>query len=202
MSSATRGSVLRALLLSMWLPVLVSMPVPVSAQSQAPTPIKLEGFDKFKDGRLAVYTGTVAATPHVYTLDDIGILSPVLLTLRGEPDSGLRIKISKYAEEPLREVSLGSDGRANVSFRTQGGFYARVSAGDRPTPYALVVAVGDEVKPELPSFLATYEELENGPGSLSGKGASEGNPVLWVIAAALLAIVGLLALLVLKRNRP
>jgi hypothetical protein len=170
----------------------------------APTPIKLERYDGFKEGRLAVYTGAVSTEPHVFTLDDLTILAPVMMTLRGERGTPLKIKVSKYAEEPLREVALDADGRADVRFRTQGGFYARVSStSEEPVPYTLLVAVGDEVKPELPSVYASYEEAAKRSNGMSGDaGGVGGNLVLWLIAGALMAIVVLLALLVQKRSRP
>lgn len=190
------------------LAVAATIPGAALAQAQgpaiAPTPIKLERYDRFKEGRLAVYTGAVSAEPHVFTLDDLTILAPVLMTLHGEPGSQLKIKVSKYAEEPLREVALDAEGRADVRFRTQGGFYARVSStSEKPVPYTLLVAVGDEVKPELPSVYGSYEETaKRSTGKSGDAGGVGGNPVLWLIAGALLAIVVLLALLVLKRSRP
>lgn len=173
------------------------------AAGPPPTPIQLERYERFPSARLAIYTGTVTADPHVLTLDDLSILSPVALTLRGEPGSGLKLKISKYAEEPLREASLDAEGRAEVRFRTQGGFIAHVSGSGEPTPYALLVAVGDEAKPELPSILTSYEDFAGAAdGERSSTGGGPGSSVLWVIAIALVAIVILLGILVLRRARP
>lgn len=190
--------------------------------------ISLQRYAKFANGQLAVYRGDVSATPHVFTLDNLTVLSPVFVTLRAPASSGVTLRISKFAEEPLREVPVGAEGEARVSFRTEGGFYARVSGKGPAAPYALYVVVGDAVAPPLPPVTITYAEFERrakeapaapggAPVTRDDAGASGARPaagapapaspgsggslVQWVIAGALVVIIALLAVLVMRRNK-
>jgi hypothetical protein len=204
-------------------------PQPGPAPGPAPTAITLQRYAKFANGQLAVYTGEVAGTPHVYTLDNLRVLSPVFVTLHAPPGSGATLKISKFAEEPLRDATVDAKGEARVSFRTEGGFYARVSGPGPATRYSLYVVVGDEVASALPLATSSYAEFERraevssaaqggapggagvgvvtpAAGAAAGDGAPpQGGPsgrvALWVIAVALSVIVALLAVLVWRRNK-
>lgn len=109
------------------------------------------------------------------------------------------LRLTKHAwNQPLREGSTSGD-VLRYAFRTEGEFQIAVSAKKPDTPYRLLVWVGDEVKPQLrPVVVKASEFAEEKPAS--GAGLLGGGVVMWVIAAALIAIVGLLAVIVLRRK--
>lgn len=125
-----------------------------------PTVIQLHESPSLKDVRIAAYQGEVATTPHLFTLDGLTVLTPVSVTLACEPGSGLKLKLSKVAEEPLREGEVGPKGTVGFTFKTEGGFIAKVSGPGKQTPYRLVVMAGREAKPKLFPATMTYENFE------------------------------------------
>jgi hypothetical protein len=202
-----------------------AQPAPSRPQSNPPTVIQLAESAKFKDMRVAVYEGEVATTPHLFTLDGLTVLTPVSVILASQPGSGLKLKLSKVAEEPLREGEVKSDGIVSYTFKTEGGFIAKVSGPGKQTPYRLAVMVGREAKPKLFPPTMSYEDFEKHETKFpigerikalgSAKPAAAlpsasppaavpppaGQPfVLWAILAVLLVIAAFLGFIALRKK--
>jgi len=153
-------------------------------------------------GKYAFVEGEAGRQPHRFYLENLSILQPITVTLIARnPGDEIRLELGKYRfDQPDRTAATGSDGVVFERLRTQGELKIGVSAEGGPKPYLLSVWVGDEIEAELPPVLVAAKDYGGDSGS-SGF-ALGGSPVLWVIAAALLVIVGLLAKMAFgKRGR-
>ena len=207
--------------------LVAAQPAAPRLPASPPTVIQLQESEALKDVRAAVYQGEVATTPHVFTLDGLTVLTPVSVTLSAEPGSGLRLKLSKVAEEPLREGEVGPDGTISFTFKTEGGFIAKVSGSGKQTPYRLAVLAGREAKPKLFPATMSYEEFEKHETRLPigerikalgnskpapapppaaaippapGKGGGVPTPLLYAIFAVLVVIAALLGFIALRKK--
>ena len=110
--------------------------------------------------RIAMYRAEVGAVPDLYQLDNLSVRMPVAVTLIAPTNSGLKLKLSKFGEEPLREGAVAASGVVSFTFAVQGGFYARVSGPGTPTPYELVTMVGKERTAKLYPLVVSYNAYE------------------------------------------
>jgi hypothetical protein len=203
----------------------VAQPEASRPQANPPTVIQLKDSPPLKDVQTAIYQGEVATTPHIFTLDGLSVLTPVSVTLACEPGSGLKLKISKVAEEPLREGGVGPEGTVGFTFKTEGGFIAKVSGPGKQTPYRLAVMAGKEAKPKLFPPTMSYKDFEKHETKLpigerikalgTGKPAAAPPAVaaaavappsgiqsslLWAIFAVLVVIAALLGFLAFRKK--
>lgn len=187
------------------LPFLVAIaalvaPTPAPAADPPNTTYKLNPrkVDGIPTGKAELVMGRAGETAHRFYLENLNMLVPVVVTLRpGSKDADASVAVTKYAwDQPLREGSTKGGKQVSFRFRTQGEFQISVTGAKPGTPYKLLVWVGDEVKPDFKPVVVSKSEYEKSAG-----GSGFGNIVYWVIAIALLGILGLLAVLVLRRKR-
>lgn len=171
----------------------------MAAESKPPKIIRLEpkamaGIDQ---GKAVVVKGKAGPQAHRFGLEKLSYMMPVAVAVRPVDEGGeVGLKLTKYAwNQPLREGQTSGDILRYV-FRTEGEFQIAVDAKKPGTPYRLLVWVGDETKPEFAPVVVKASEYRQGDMQRSGSGSI----VLWVIAAALIAIVALLAAVILRRK--
>lgn len=175
-------------------PVALAKDPPVSQYK-----LQLRKVDGIPTGKAALVMGKVGDKAHRFYLDNLNMLVPVVVTLRpGTPGADANLRITKYGwNDPVREGRTKGTEQVSFRFRTQGEFQIAVTGAKPDTPYKLLVWAGDEVKPDFKPVVVTRSEYEKTQDS----SWLPGGAVLWVIAAALLGILGLLAVLVLRRKR-
>ncbi len=187
-----------------WLAGLLALPsLAQEPPSEEPAPPSITRLDPqpmagIKTGRAVVVKGETGPDGHRFMLDGLTSLMPVTVLLRpvtrGED---VAMSLSKYAwNQPLRDGETDGD-VLKFRIRTEAEFQITVTAPEPGTAYRLLVWVGDEVKPKMAPIVVKASEF----GAASG-GVSWGSVALWVVAALLLAIVGLLTLMLLKRRKP
>lgn len=176
--------------------VLLFMPFSFASAAESPQvrsyKLELKKMDGVERGKTAVVKGEAGDTPHRFLVDGLNMNMPMVVLVRPlRENDEVSVRLTKYGwNEPLREGTAKGEPLA-FKFRTEGEFQIAVSAG-KPTPYRLLVWAGEEVKPELRPVVIKASEYE---------GASSGiSPVMWVIAAALVAIAILLGVLVMRRK--
>lgn len=179
--------------------------LPARAQEPAPeqaaagiTRLDPQPMAGIQTGRAVVVKGEAGPEGHRFMLDGLSALMPVTVLLR-PVTRGERVdmRLSKYAwNQPLREGGTDAD-VLKFRIRTEAEFQITVTAPEPDTAYRLLVWVGDEVKPTMAPIVVKASEF----GRASG-GAGWGGLVLWVVAALLLAIVGLLTVMLFRRRTP
>jgi hypothetical protein len=184
------------LLVTAALAAVAAAPLALAADPQPKVirlaPKKMDGVDV---GKAVVVKGGAGPQPHRFALEKLTFQMPVVVALRPvNKGDEVGVKIAKYAwNQPDRQGS--TDGELlRYAFRTEGEFQISVEAKKPNTPYRLLVWVGDEMKPELRPVVVKASEFADEEQS------SGGGLLLWVIAGALVAIVGLLTALVLRRR--
>lgn len=162
----------------------------------------------------AVLQGTTNTTGHRFIVPSLDVMQPVgVLLVPLDPSAKLTLKVFKDDfEKPLKESSTNGSAPARLQVRTQGPLRLTVSSAQGTGRYQLLMMVGSEIKPPVPSLFV--------PISMAGKpaatavaapasqaaaddesGKSGGsNPVLWIIAGALLLIVAMLGMMLMRRN--
>ncbi len=163
--------------------------------------IVLKKIPELDKGKIMMAEGTAGPEGVKFVSENLSILQPVIVTvLAKNPDDDVRVQLSKYRyDQADRKGSTKGSGIYTTKLRTQGDLKVVVSA-PTPTPFQLLVWVGDEVKRPMKSVVVTNAALVSGKGG--GIGAmSGGSMAVWVIAIALVAIVGLLAMKMLKGKR-
>lgn len=151
---------------------------------------KMAGVDQ---GKAVVVKGAAGTTAHRFVVDKLTYQMPVAVALRPvNKGDEVNLKVTKYAwNQPLREGSTDGD-LLRYTFRTEGEFQIAVDA-KKPTPYRLMVWVGEETKPKFTPVVVRASEYETQRSGFSSR-------VLWIIAVALILIVVLLGVLVLRRK--
>ncbi len=153
-------------------------------------PKPMEGLDR---GKAVVVKGKAGPEAHRFLVDGLSFMNPVGVALRPvEKGERVELAITKYAwDRPLRQG--GTDGDIlRYGFRTESEFQISVSAAEPGTEYRLMVWVGDETKPDFAPVVVKASEYE-------GEGGW-GSTVLWVIAGALVLLVGLVAFIAFRRK--
>jgi len=157
--------------------------------------LDLKAIPELEQGKIAMAEGTAGPGGVRFVAENLSILQPVVVTvLAKDPDDDVRVSLSKYRyDESDRSGTTKGEGMYTTRLRTQGDLKVVVSSPD-PKPFQLVVWAGDEVAREMPPVIVSDPDAVSGSG---GWGLG-GSVVMWVIAGALLAIVGLLAVIVLR----
>lgn len=180
--------------------VIFAVAVAWSVQAASP-PIKsyrleLKKYAEIEHGKAAIVKGDAGVQPHRFVVDGVNMNMPIVVLARPlRASDTVDVRLTKYGwDKVLREGKAKGEPLA-LKFRTEGEFQISVSA-DKPTPYRLLVWVGDEVKPEMRPVVVKASEYK-AAGGAAGAGTS---PVLWVIAIALVAIAALLGVLVMRKK--
>jgi hypothetical protein len=163
--------------------------------------IVLKKIPELDKGKIMMAEGTAGPDGVKFVGTNFSILQPVIVTvLAKNPDDDVRVQLSKYRyDQADRKGSTKGSGIYTTKLRTQGDLKVVVSAST-PTPFQLVVWAGDEVERAIKPVVVTNPARVAGKTSGAG-GMPGGSMVLWVIAIALLAVVGLLAAMLLKGKR-
>lgn len=199
------------------IPLMIFLSMAVSdlaAQSSEVITLEPEDDPALESGRVALVSGVVGEEEVRYVLSDLSILQPVAVTLLSpDPDPNLEISLhSSRWEDTSRTGSLNGDARTTFRFRTQGEVGISVRSPDeREQQYDLVAWVGSEVDPEQVVDDAVvsperYEQYatanpESYPTGAPGTEDGGASPVLIIIAAILLGILGLLAFIAVRMVR-
>ena len=164
-----------------------------AAAASAQTAYKLN-LDKpafVKNGRLVVMGGVSDPKGHLTFLEDLSIMQPVdgvLWTLDNDDDIEVALAKDRFEDVVLRGSSKGR-GAVLHRVRTQGDLRFIVRAAGQPMPYRMVVWVGDEVNPPVPSILV--------PGAVR----STRGPWVWIATGVgVTAIAAVLLMLMMRRK--
>ncbi len=149
---------------------------------------------------VASLKGVADEDGHRFSLEQLSILQPIMVAL-GNTDGSedLRLELSKYHFDQPLWAGRTEDGYVEHRLKTEGELRVRVRSTEGQVPYSLVVWVSDPIEPELTPVVVSMEEFEGGGGEGGGSddggdgsGGGGGSPVLWIIAIALVAILGVL----------
>jgi hypothetical protein len=164
--------------------------------------IEFKAIPELKQGKIAMAEGTAGPDGVKFAAENISILQPIVVTvLAKNPDDDVRVGLSKYRYDQFdRTGSTKGKGIYTTRLRTQGDLKVVVSA-PTPTPFQLVVWAGDEVQRQMKPVVVADRAMIAGKKAPGGAASGGGSMVMWVIAIALLAIVGLLATIVLRGKR-
>ena len=146
--------------------------------------------------------GTAGPDGVKFVAENVSILQPIVVTvLAKDPGDDVRLGLSKdrYDQADRTGTTKGT-GIYTTRLRTQGDLKVVVSS-PTPTPFQLVVWAGDEVTRPIKPIVVADRAMVTGEKSPGGAAAGGGSMVMWVIAGALLAIVGLLAVMMLRGKR-
>jgi hypothetical protein len=148
-------------------------------------------------GRIALVEGIADSSGDHFAQEDLGILQPVAVTLLAkDPAADVTLQLLKDRwDTPHRSGSTKGTGQQAFRVRTQGELKIMVTAA-QPTPYLLVVWVGDDIKLPMKSAfvpMAQYRKRHPDAGGLGG------SALTWAVAGLAGAIV-LLAAVLFARN--
>jgi len=147
----------------------------------------------FPSGKFVAVQGNAGSGGEKFLLENLSLLQPVEVTLLSNaPENDLNLQLSKFDwKKAERSGSTKGSGSRTFQIRAEGDLKILVSSPQGEKPYQLAVWVGDEIKPPMPPAFVGKENFKK-VGAAGG--FDLGNPVLWVIALLLAAI--LLVLLV------
>lgn len=155
--------------------------------------LTLAKHPEFGNGRIAMVEGETGPEGVRLVVSKLSILQPVGVALvAADPNDNLQLALWKYAEDDVqREGSTRGDGYVSFQFRTEDDLQIRIVSPDGPKRYKLAVWAGDEVDLPLPSpFVAQ--------AGFTGSGTS---PLMYVIAAAVVAIAIFLGVIAMRRKK-
>lgn len=171
-----------------------------AAQPPRPTSygLTLASSREIANGRIAMVQATAGAAPDRYVVENLTVLQPVeVLVVTRDPADAVKVQVAKVLwDSPEREGWTTGSGAASFRFRTEGDFKVTVTAPARSRDYQLVVWAGDALRPAIASPFVSMDAYRRRHSSAAGSPV-----VLWLIAGALVAIAGLLAVAVLKGRR-
>lgn len=176
----------------------LSLPLAASAQQQEEKrdvhQLTLEKHPEFSNGRIAMVEGEADAQGTRLVVSKLSILQPVGVALAAIDGAGTDLKLSlwKFAEDDVqREGSTRDDGYVSFQFRTEDDLQIRIVSPDGPKRYRLAVWAGDEVEVPVPSPFVSQ-------AGFTGSGTS---PLMYVIAAAVVAIAIFLGVIAMRRKK-
>ena len=162
----------------------------------------------------AVLQGTANTVGQRFVISSLDVMQPVgVMLVPLDPNAKLTLKVFKDDfDKPLKESSTNGSAPARFQVRTQGPLRLTVSSAQGTGRYQLLMMVGSEIKPPVPSLFvpismagrpaATAVATPASQSSADNAGGKSGNssPVLWMIAGALLLIVVMLGMMLMRRN--
>ena len=162
----------------------------------------------------AVLQGTTNTTGQRFIIPSLDVMQPVgVLLVPLDPNAKLTLKVFKDDfKKSLKESSTNGSAPARFQVRTQGPLRLSVSSTQGTGRYQLLMMVGTEIKPPVPSLFvpismagmpaATAAAAPASQASADDAGGKRGSgsPVLWIIAGALLLIVAMLGMMLMRRN--
>jgi hypothetical protein len=161
-----------------------------------PIELKLDDYnpgDPKAQGRLSQASFTQTENIQYYFVRGISIYSPDYVGITADdPSTGIKISLHKENwEQALATGNTAGEGHWETTFKTSGDFGIKVVADKLPARYSMVVWVGKEVSPSLPSPFTTSA------GSLGG-GLWSSSSFLYLAIGALVLIIGVLAVLLFR----
>ena len=198
-----------------------SFSAPALGAAKEPTakPLALKKVDGLTNGRLAYVVSKTARDGQRFYASNLLVTQPVIITLKSDdPANDIQLKVTKTQwSKAEREVSTGARGRVQVKFRTQGEFGLAVSGADAGKPYRMTVWIGDEVKRPMASVVVPKSKWKGtaampaespaasaapaiAESAQPAKPAGGGSWAMWLIAATLVVIAGLLFALLRKKR--
>ena len=181
--------------------------------------IEVKPDDRIPEGRSAFLQGEADAKGQKLLLEGLYLDDPISISVFTEhPGEKVRVRLVKDSwDKPERDAETDDERRVDFQFRTFDGFKIWITA-DTPTPYQLVVWVGDKVQLPVPSIAVPASDYREGQGASSPaapEDASIATPAaptaakagvslsyleLGLIAALLLVVIAFGAFLLLRRK--
>ena len=183
--------------------VIAALSVPLAASApQNPDPndkttvhpLTLDKHPAFANGRIAMVEGEATPEGVRLVVSKLSILQPVGVALvavdGGSAD--LQLSLWKYAEDEVqRQGSTRGSGYVSFQFRTEDDLQIKIASPEGPRRYKLAVWAGDEVEVPLPSPFVSQ-------AGFTGSGTS---PLMYVIAAAVVAIAIFMGVIAMRRRK-
>ena len=186
---------------SLFLVALLMAAAPLGGAAQQPDPndktpvhtLTLEKHPTFSNGRIAMVEGEADAAGVRMVVSKLSLLQPVGVALvAADPNDNIQLALWKYAEDDVqREGSTRGDGYVSFQLRTEDDLQIRVVSPDGPKRYKLAVWAGDEVELPVPSPFVSQ-------AGFAGTGTS---PLMYVIAAAVVASAIFLGVIAMRRKK-
>jgi len=158
--------------------VAMSQETPATATRQADSipMLELARDPAINSGRVAAVKGTVGPDGLRFRVGELSILQPVTVMLLSAGDAD-DLTLSLYKKEwsnARRTGSTRGTGISRFEFRTQGGFNILLRGAAAETPFALLVWVGEELRPPMPDVVLTYDEFrQSHPAASASLGRTE-----------------------------
>ena len=182
--------------------LVAALSVPVAAAPQNPDPndkttvhpLTLEKHPEFSNGRIAMVEGEAGPEGVRLVVSKLSILQPVGVALAAVDGAGTDLQLSlwKFAEDDVqREGSTRGDGYVSFQFRTEDDLQIRIVSPGGPKRYRLAVWAGDEIELPVPSPFVSQ-------AGFTGSGTS---PLMYVIAAAVVAIAIFMGVIAMRRKK-
>ena len=135
--------------------------------------IEVKPDERIPEGRSAFLQGEADANGQKLILEGLYLDDPISISVFTEHSSEkVRVRLVKDSwDNPERDAETGEEGRVDFQFRTFDGFKIWITA-DTPTPYQLVVWVGDKLQLPVPSIAVPASDYQEGQGS-SSSGAAD-----------------------------
>ena len=114
--------------------------------------LDLKEHAEVRSGKVAGAGGTVDRAGHRFQLEHLDLQQPIAVAvIAGNPSRRVEVRLAKYNFDNVERQGR-TDGAGHVSFRfrTEGDLRILVRAAtDEPTPYSLVVWVGEEIDSDI-----------------------------------------------------
>jgi len=177
-------------------------------------PIEVQADERVATGRAAFLQGNADAKGQRFLLGGLDLDDPIAVSVFTQnPGEQVRVRLVKdHWDAPERDEMTNDEQRVDFTFRTFDEFKIWVTA-DQPTPYQLVVWVGDKLALPVPSIAipaSTYAEGSAAdrarapdretPAAPGSSGVSFSYLELGLIAALLLIVIAFGAFLLIRRK--
>lgn len=178
----------RIAIASALLAVLLAVGIRAAAKpGDPPTVYKVvpKAVTAIKNGKVICYEGVADSAGQHFFLETMSIVQPIAVTLVAmKPGGDVSLQLLKDRwDTPHRTGSTKSTGRTMFQVRTQGEMKILVTA-PTPTPFALSVWVGDDIKPPMRTPFVSMDAYRKRHPEAGGFAWSRYQP--WAIGGLLL----------------
>ena len=163
--------------------------------------------------KFAAVEGKADARGYRFLVPSLDVMQPVgvlLVALDGGNDLELALFKDDF-EKPVKQATTNDRSTARFQIRTMGPLRIKVSSTSGVKRYQLLVVVGKETKPAVPSLyvpvsmagtpIAANAAAATNTSDSASRASGGSSMVMWIIAGSLVLIVAMLGLMLLRKGK-
>ena len=185
--------------------LLVAQPFSLDKKIK-PVKLQLKEQKDWKGAKAIAAKGTLTSEGDYYYVKGASMFQPIDIFLLGDDGKKRKMEVVKNNWKDVNASASTNDAAdeiANIKIRTYGDFGIRVFANEAGGNYQLVVYASPDIKHALVSPFVPLKNAAKTTAAktnVTGKDETKTNPLLWILGAAVLVLIGVVAFLLRKRK--